>query len=230
MSENSNERHTTLNRRDFLKVGGTAAVSVPAMSGMVTATAIGALTSPARAAAAGQCVLGVTQEAVNFNPLLYVNTGVETSVEYIVFDNLWKIDPAGKFVPNLATEIPTQQNGGISADGLTWTIKLRPDVTWHDGAPFTAADVVFTLDTLLNPKVTVRSRNGHENAESYSAVDDHTIKIKLKEAFAPYMVSWQKTSIIPKHLLSDRRHQHGALQHLAGRYRTFQVRQSRRGK
>jgi hypothetical protein len=109
MSENSNERHTTLNRRDFLKVGGTAAVSVPAMSGMVTATAIGALTSPARAAAAGQCVLAVTQEAVNFNPLLYVNTGVETSVEYIVFDNLWKIDPAGKFVPNLATEIPTQQ-------------------------------------------------------------------------------------------------------------------------
>ncbi|MFZ2109018.1 MAG: hypothetical protein WAV18_27200, partial [Roseiarcus sp.] len=82
MSENSNERPTTLNRRDFLKVGGTAAVSVPAMSGMVTATAIGALTSPARAAAAGQCVLGVTQEAVNFNPLLYVNTGVETSVEY----------------------------------------------------------------------------------------------------------------------------------------------------
>jgi peptide/nickel transport system substrate-binding protein len=203
MSENSNERHTTLNRRDFLKVGGMAGLSVPAMSGMVTATAIGVLTSPARAAGASQCVLGVTQEAVNFNPLLYVNTGVETSVEYIVFDNLWKIDPAGKFVPNLATEIPTQQNGGISADGLTWTIKLRPDVTWHDGAPFTAADVVFTLDTLLNPKVTVRSRNGHENAESYSAVDDHTIKIKLKEAFAPYMVSWQKTSIIPKHLLSD---------------------------
>src|ERR1700684_2426641 len=62
---------------------------------------------PAKAATAGQCVVAVTQEAVNFNPLLYVNTGVETSVEFIVFDSLWKIDPQGKFVPNLAAEIPT---------------------------------------------------------------------------------------------------------------------------
>ena len=53
---------------------------------------------------AGTLVFGVTQEAVNFNPLLYVNTGVETSVEFAVFDSLWKIDEAGKFVPNLAVE------------------------------------------------------------------------------------------------------------------------------
>ena len=49
---------------------------------------------PRRRPAPGQCVVGVTQEAVNFNPLLYVNTGVETAVEMIVFDSLWKIDPA----------------------------------------------------------------------------------------------------------------------------------------
>ncbi len=78
-------------------------------------------------------MVGVTQEAVNFNPLLYVNTGVETCVEFTVFDSLWKIDPQGKFIPNLATEIPTVENGGVSKDGLIWTIKLRPDVTWHDG-------------------------------------------------------------------------------------------------
>jgi peptide/nickel transport system substrate-binding protein len=158
----------------------------------------------ARAAGvAGQLVLGVTQEAVNFNPLLYVNTGVETSVEFIVFDALWKIDPSGKFVANLAAEIPTQANGGISADGRTWTIKLRDGVTWHDGKPFTAADVIFTLDALLNPKVAVRSRNGHDHVASYTSVDDHTVKIVLKDDFAPYMVSWQKTSVIPKHILGD---------------------------
>lgn len=166
--------------------------------------ALAALSGPraAQAATAGQCVLGVTQEAVNFNPLLYVNTGVETSVEFIVFDALWKINPAGEFVPNLAVEIPTQANGGVSADGRTWTIKLRPDVMWHDGTPFTAADVLFTLDTILNPKVVVRSRNGHEHVASYSAADDHTVKITLKDDFAPYMVSWQKTSVVPKHILS----------------------------
>ncbi len=189
-----------MSRRDVL-LAGAAGLSLPIVGGLTTAASLALSADPARAAAAGQCVLGVTQEAVNFNPLLYVNTGVESSVEYIVFDALWKIDPSGAFVPNHAAEMPSQENGGISKDGLTWTIKLRDDVTWHDGAPFTAADVVFTLDTLMNPKVTVRSRNGHEHIDHYEAADDHTVTIKLKESFAPYMVSWQKTSIIPKHVL-----------------------------
>jgi peptide/nickel transport system substrate-binding protein len=189
-----------VSRRDLLRAGGMLGLSLP-FAGGIGATALGTWATPARASVTGQCVLGVTQEAVNFNPLLYVNTGVETSVEFIVFDALWKIDPEGKFIPNLATEIPTRENGGISEDGLTWTIKLRPDVKWHDGKPFTAADVAFTLDVIMDPKVTVRSRNGQDHVASYKAVDDHTIEIKLKDSFAPYMVSWQKTSVIPKHIL-----------------------------
>lgn len=187
----------SLNRRDLLRTGSLLGLTLPFAGAL---TGLGA--PQAAAAAAGQLVIGVTQEAVNFNPLLYVNTGVETSVEYIVFDALWKFDPAGKLIANLAAEIPSAENGGISADGLTWTIKLRPDVKWHDGKPFTSADVVFTLDVLRDPKVVVRSRNGHDHAESYEAVDDHTVRVKLKESYAPYVVSWQKTSIIPKHILS----------------------------
>ena len=49
---------------------------------------------------------------MNFNPLLYVNTGVETSVEFIVFDALWKLDPTGAFLPNLAAEIPSRPMAG----------------------------------------------------------------------------------------------------------------------
>ncbi|MDA8252686.1 MAG: ABC transporter substrate-binding protein, partial [Rhodospirillales bacterium] len=172
------------------------------LAGGAAVVALGNSRIAAAAGAAGQCVFGVTQEAVNFNPLLYVNTGVETSVEYIVFDALWQIAPDGKFFPNLAAEIPTRANGGISADGRTWTIKLRSGVTWHDGKPFTAADVAFTLETILNPKVTVRSRNGHEHVAKFETPDDHTIRITLKDNFAPYMVSWQKTSIIPRHILA----------------------------
>ena len=54
----------------------------------------------------------------------------------------------------------------------------------------------------MNPKVAVRSREGHEHVEHYAAKDPHTVEIKLKDSFAPYLVSWQKTSIIPKHILS----------------------------
>jgi peptide/nickel transport system substrate-binding protein len=157
---------------------------------------------PARAQAmSGQCIDAFTQEAVNFNPLLYVNAGVETAVEFSVFDALWKITPDGKFLPNLAAELPTQDNGGISADGRTWTIKLRRDVLWHDGTPFTSADVLFTLRILLDPKVVVRSLNGHDHVASYEAPDAYTVKIVLRDDFAPYMVSWQKTSVVPKHIL-----------------------------
>ena len=187
-----------LSRREILLAG----LALPALGGGVGVASL-VLSDPAKAAAAGQCVVGVTQEAVNFNPLLYVNTGVETCVEFTVFDSLWKIDPQGKFIPNLATEIPTVENGGVSKDGLIWTIKLRPDVTWHDGQPFSADDVAFTLDVIMNPKVAVRSRQGHEHVEHYAVKDPHTIEIKLKDSFAPYLVSWQKTSVIPKHILAS---------------------------
>ena len=58
---------------------------------------------------------------------------VDQGVWWQVFSPLWFIDPDGKFVPDLAREVPTVENGGLSADGLTWKIKLRSDVKWHDG-------------------------------------------------------------------------------------------------
>jgi peptide/nickel transport system substrate-binding protein len=202
MSDITDEsKGVSLDRRELLRSGSLLGLTLPFAGGLGAMALSGLGAAPAQAASPGQLVIGVTQEAVNFNPLLYVNTGVETSVEFIVFDALWKFDPEGKLLPNLAAEIPTAENGGISADGLTWTIKLRPGVKWHDGKPFSAADVVFTLDVIRDPKVVVRSRNGHEHVESYEAVDDNTVRIKLKESFAPYIVSWQKTSIIPKHIL-----------------------------
>jgi len=74
-----------------------------------------------------------------------------------IFDDLWRIDGRGNFVPNLALTIPTQSNGGISRDGTVFTVKLRPGVTWHDGQPFTARDVMFTWKTIMNPAVTAFS-------------------------------------------------------------------------
>ena len=97
-----------MSRREFMRQSQGLGLSLPLLSGLAPALGLGLTTSPANATTAGQCVLGVTQEAVNFNPLLYVNTGVETSVEFIVFDALWKLDPDGKFVPNLAAECPNR--------------------------------------------------------------------------------------------------------------------------
>jgi len=121
----------------------------------------------------GQVIDAFTQEAVNFNPLLYVNTGVETAVEYSVFDAPWKIDTAGRLVPNLVTEIPSEANGGITENGRVWTLHFRRDVTWHDGAPFTSKDVKFTFETIMNPKVVVRSTAGHDHVADFSTPDKY---------------------------------------------------------
>jgi peptide/nickel transport system substrate-binding protein len=200
MSDDTSRRSPLLaSRRQIIKHMPLGAFVAALESGVASFTAF---PRQAHAAAGGQIIDAFTQEAVNFNPLLYVNTGIETAVENSVFDAMWKINPRGEFVPNLAVEIPTVANGGISEDGLEWTIKLRPDVKWHDGQPFTAKDAVFTIEVLMDPNARVRSRNGQDHVATYSAADAYTLKIKLKDTFAPYVVSWQKTSVVPEHILS----------------------------
>lgn len=61
------------------------------------------------------------------------------------------IDQNGEFVPMLAAELPTQENGGLSEDFLTVTWKLKPDLLWSDGEPITSDDVKFTWEVLSNP-------------------------------------------------------------------------------
>jgi peptide/nickel transport system substrate-binding protein len=87
---------------------------------------------------------------------------VDQGVHWNVFSPLWNVDGGGNFIPQLATEVPTIGNGGISEDGLDWRIKLRPNVVWHDGTPFTADDVKYTLELINNPHFRAYSRNGHE--------------------------------------------------------------------
>ena len=110
-------------------------------------------------AAKKSVIVGMTQEPVNFNPLLYVNSGTEEVPEACMFDALWDINEKGEFVPNLAVKVPTLENGGISQDGNVWKIELKKGIKWHDGAPFTAKDVEFTYQTIINPKVAIRSRS-----------------------------------------------------------------------
>src|SRR5262245_51237561 len=70
--------------------------------------------------------------------------GQDWEASRIVYEPLCGVNPAGDFVPILAAEIPSVENGGRAPDG-TWTLwRLKPGVVWHDGQPFTADDVLFT--------------------------------------------------------------------------------------
>jgi oligopeptide transport system substrate-binding protein len=71
---------------------------------------------------------------------------IETDSELMqnVFDNLWRFDDKLNIVPALATAVPTQANGGISADGLTYTVHLNPAAKFSNGDPFTSKDVLYS--------------------------------------------------------------------------------------
>ncbi|MCW3475525.1 peptide ABC transporter substrate-binding protein [Limobrevibacterium gyesilva] len=147
-------------------------------------------------------ILGMTQEPVQFNPLLWVNAGTENVPETCMFDALWDVNEKGEFIANLATKIPSKENGGISADGLVWKIELRPDVKWTDGQPFTAKDVEFTYQTIINPAVAIRSRSGFDLIKNFKVVDSTHIEIELSRSYVPFAWAWQNMHIVPQHLLS----------------------------
>lgn len=147
-------------------------------------------------------ILAMTQEPVQFNPLLYVNAGTENVPEACMFDALWDVNDKGEFIPNLAAQVPSRQNGGISADGLTWTVNLKRDVKWSDGQPFTAKDVEFTYQTIMNPAVAVRSRSGFDLIKAFRVKDSHTVEMELSRPFVPFLWAWQNMHIVPHHILS----------------------------
>src|SRR5262249_4462093 len=74
--------------------------------------------------------------------------------------------------------------GQYSADCLDLTFKLRQNVQWHDHQPFTAADVVFTYDTMVNPKTPTAYGSDFKAVESVRAVDPYTVRVRYKHASA----------------------------------------------
>jgi peptide/nickel transport system substrate-binding protein len=104
------------------------------------------MSAPAPAADAPRDTLhlSVFGDPHTLNALLATNAD-ESELAGLVMEYLVDFDSSNTPVPVLATMVPTQANGGISADGKTITFHLRHGVKWHDGADFTAKDVLFTI-------------------------------------------------------------------------------------
>lgn len=167
------------------------------------AAAIPATKAPAPAAApagtpkpGGIVKIAIYQEPANLNPFLNTQT-VGSVVRNAIFNGLLAVNEKGEFVPELAVEVPTTKNGGVSADGMTVTYKLRKDVKWHDGKPFTAADVKFTYDIIMDAKNPVTSRTGYRDIEKVTVKDEATVELKYKKFYAPFLTLFG--IILPAH-------------------------------
>lgn len=123
--------------------------------------------------------LGEDEEPDSLN-LMYGHTAATDAVTGMLFSFLLRYDEKGNLIPDLATQVPTLENGGISRDGKTITLHLRKDVVWADGAPLTASDWMFTYRAVMNPANNVKMRWGWDQIASASAPNPYTIVIHLK--------------------------------------------------
>ncbi|MBV8163175.1 MAG: peptide ABC transporter substrate-binding protein [Candidatus Eremiobacteraeota bacterium] len=146
------------------------------------------------------------EEPIGLNPLLRLQA-IGTDVDMFIFGLFFNLDDKVHYVPELATAVPTQHNGGISKDGLTITYHLRHGVKWQDGAPFTSHDVVFTVSAILNPKNNLQSRNGWDQIKNVEAVGPYEVRFHLKRIYAPAVASFFSEGglypILPAHLLEQ---------------------------
>jgi peptide/nickel transport system substrate-binding protein len=126
----------------------------------------------------GEVKLTFPQAVSIVNPYLSGGTK-DILAAAMVVEPLAVVDPNGVLVPRLAVEIPTMENGGVSADMMSITWKLQPGLLWSDGTPVTADDAVFTWQYCTHPEGGCSQATKYEGVASVEAVDASTIKVNF---------------------------------------------------
>ena len=114
----------------------------------------------------------------------------------MIYDGLVKLDRDLNMVPAMA------ESWTYSRDCLELTFKLRHDIKWHDGYPFTSADVVFTYETMINPKTPAPFKEGFLLVKGVDAPDPYTVRVHYAKPYARAVETWG-TYMLPKHLLQS---------------------------
>jgi peptide/nickel transport system substrate-binding protein len=140
------------------------------------------------------------QGAVHLNPHFAGGTK-EQDATRIFYEPLAGWDAEGNLVPMLAAEIPSRANGGVSADSRSVTWKLKRGVTWHDGKPFTADDVVFTVAYAGDPATSTVTVATYRDLKA-EKIDSHTVRITYAKPtpFWAEALTGNQGMILPKHV------------------------------
>ena len=147
-----------------------------------------------------------------------LNTIYTESYWALILDQVWNVwawqyDDNNAPYPVLVTEMPSTDNGGLSADGKTITLHLRDDIVWSDGEPITSADFKFTYEMYINPKNTVSTTYPYDQVASIETPDARTVVMNFDAPFAAWLFFWH--SILPSHVLQSVFDQDGTLDNAA---------------
>jgi peptide/nickel transport system substrate-binding protein len=155
---------------------------------------------PTKRGGGGPLKLIYWQAPVHMNPH-YAGGTKDQDASRIFYEPLAGWDTEGNLIPALAAEIPTRQNGGVAADGKSVTWKLKRGVTWHDGKPFTADDVVFTAAYAGDPAAAMTTIGTYKDIKVVK-VDSHTVRVEYPKP-TPFWAEALVGSvgpILPKHV------------------------------
>lgn len=137
---------------------------------------------------------GIVGVFTNANPL-YATDRVNNAVSKLIFASLFKYDSKGKLIGDLA------ESWKADKTGMTYTVTLRPNLIWQDGARLTADDVVYTYQTIQNPDAQSPLNVSWQHI-NISASDARTVQFKLPNPLASFPDSLT-TGIVPKHILQN---------------------------
>ena len=197
-----------MSRRSFLRRMAAVGLTAPlanqllALGGVAMAQSSFTYT-PTKRGGGGALKSLLWQAPTLLNPHFAVGTKDQLASR-IFYEPLANWDPDGNLVPILAAEIPSRDNGGLAADGLSVTWKLKKDVTWHDGKPFTADDVVFNWEFARDPASAATTSGSYKDIK-VEKVDSHTVKVIFAQP-APFWAEAFVSSrgmLVPKHLYEN---------------------------
>jgi peptide/nickel transport system substrate-binding protein len=143
----------------------------------------------------GRLVAAIDSDPGQLNPAITTSGGVHTASE-LMFNGLLALSPELEPLPELA------ESWEVEEDGALYRFQLRDDVTWHDGEPFTSADVKYSFEEVLL-ELHSRTKASVGNAlESIETPDDHTVEFRFTEPYAPLLQQLDVTEapIIPRHV------------------------------
>ncbi|MDD2499828.1 MAG: peptide-binding protein [Geobacter sp.] len=138
-------------------------------------------------------VEGTIGEASTLIPIL-ASDSASHGVAGLIYNGLIKYDKDLKIVGDLA------ESYQVSPDGLAITFKLRKNVTWHDGKPFTSRDVLYTYRVIIDPKTPTAYSEDFKQVAAVTTPDAFTVVVHYAKPYAPALASWG-VAILPSHLL-----------------------------
>ena len=195
-----------LSRRAFVQTMVGLGVAAPLAAQALASAGLAAAQTkptftPSRRGGGGPVKILLWQAPTLLNPHFAVGTKDQIASR-IFYEPLASYDPDGNLVPVLAAEVPSLQNGLVSKDGLSVTWRLKKNVTWHDGRPFTADDVVFNWEYVMDPATAAVTAGNYRDIARIDKLDSHTVKIVFKNPTPFWSAAFCGGTgmIVPKHL------------------------------